>query len=155
MPGGIPDRPADHGEHVMSTLFAYGTLMCEDIFYAVTGTRRSRMGATLHDYSRHPVAGEVYPGIMRQGGAVVEGIVYLDLPGEAWRLLDRFEGEMYERRTLQVTCGDGMNRTAGTYTVRPGFISLLAHDRQWDFRTFLAVRMKYFQEKYPGFASAG
>lgn len=57
----------------MAHLFAYGTLMCDDIMQAVAACRPARMPGTLRGFSRRRVKGEVYPGLLQnQGYRVLE-----------------------------------------------------------------------------------
>jgi hypothetical protein len=53
-------------------LFAYGTLMCQDIMFAVTGFPFRGVRGILRDYHRGTIRGEVYPGIVPRRGEVVE-----------------------------------------------------------------------------------
>jgi gamma-glutamylcyclotransferase (GGCT)/AIG2-like uncharacterized protein YtfP len=86
----------------MENLFAYGTLMCDDIMIEVSGCRLSHMPGTLRGYSRRSVRGEHYPALVPREEGRVEGVVYRNVPDSAWDRLDRFEGEMYTRQLLQI-----------------------------------------------------
>ena len=103
-------------------LFAYGTLMCVDIMHKVSACRPAHAPATLGNYRRCRVDGEVYPGVVGEQGGLVPGLVYFDVPAEAWARLDAFEGEMYCRRTVLLTgadvCGDEISLEAETYVDR-------------------------------------
>ena len=81
---------------------------------AVTGFSFRGVRGVLRDYHRGTIRGEVYPGIVPRRGEVVEGLVYRDLPEEAWKRLDAFEGEMYCRTDVGI-------EQAQTYVVRPEF----------------------------------
>ena len=90
----------------MKNLFAYGTLMCEDIMGDVSGCRLpSPSPGTLKGYSRWCVKGEPYPALVRDEKKLVEGMVYRNVPDSAWDRLDAFEGEMYERRLVRIESG--------------------------------------------------
>jgi len=56
----------------MKNLFAYGTLMCQEIMLAVTGFPFRGVRGLLRDYHRGTIRGEVYPGIVPRRGGVVE-----------------------------------------------------------------------------------
>ena len=131
-------------------LFAYGTLMCEDIMLAVTGERFSRNAGFLRDYQRRKIKGEVYPGVIPRPGGVVEGIVYRDVSDAAWSLLDSFEGEMYRRQVVRVSIADGTSLEAHTYVVRPEFKDRLGSS-EWNFEKFLRRGKKTFEARYAGF----
>ena len=130
--------------------FAYGTLMCEDIMLAVTGRRFSRIPGSLHGYRRRSVKGELYPGIIPERGAVVEGIVYWDLPDSTWALLDTFEGEMYQRKIVTVNLADNTSIEVYTFVVRPEFENRL-DSSEWNFEKFLQSGKKTFETHYAGF----
>ncbi|MGB5765898.1 MAG: gamma-glutamylcyclotransferase family protein, partial [Arenicellales bacterium] len=60
-------------------LFVYGTLMDADIMGRVTGSAYQSQEATLQEYSRRTVRGEVYPAIIKQCGCSVDGVVYFNI----------------------------------------------------------------------------
>ena len=133
--------------------FTYGSLMCEDIMAAVCGERIDRMTARparLAGFARHPVVGEAYPGMIPSPGSLVSGVLYLNLPATAWPRLDRFEGEMYERRLVRVQTEDGATLAASTYVFRPEFAQRLT-DGEWDFAAFLREGKARFTTLYLGF----
>jgi gamma-glutamylcyclotransferase (GGCT)/AIG2-like uncharacterized protein YtfP len=135
-------------------LFAYGTLMCEDIMEEVSGHCLSSTPGMLKDFSRRPVKGEHYPGLVPDRKGTVEGVVYLDLPDGAWGRLDRFEGQMYRRQVVQVELNDGTILPAATYVVRPRFRHQLTQSG-WDVAEFLRNGKKHFQRYYRGYGSLG
>lgn len=131
-------------------LFAYGTLMCPEIFAEVTGLHRSGSPAALHGFRRVRVKNEVYPALIPDPEAVVSGVVYHDLSLNVWTRLDRFEGEMYRRMTVEVRLRDGSVQMAQTYVTDPRFIDCL-EDADWSFDDFLSHGKKIFQATYRGF----
>ena len=136
----------------MDHLFAYGTLMCEDIMEEVSGCRLSHDPGTLKGYSRRAVRGESYPALMPDEIGLVGGVVYRDVPDAAWERLDRFEGEMYARRPVQIELNDGAPLAAATYVVRPEFLDRL-EEHEWDFADFLRNGKALFQREYRGYRS--
>ncbi len=138
----------------MSTgcLFAYGTLMCDDIMRSVAGCSLSHTRAVLPEFRRYTVKGEVYPALVAHKGGLVEGVVYHAIPHTAWFRLDRFEGEMYERRLVNVVLPDGSTERVYTYVVRPGFEGRL-DSAEWDFDTFLRSGKTRFEAEYPGYGA--
>jgi len=129
----------------MKNLFAYGTLMCEDIFSLASGIRHPETAAgILRGYTRHPVIGEVYPGILPKNKCSVQGIVYFNIPEKAWPLLDCFEGGLYERTVVRIECGNSKKITACTYVIRQRFSDRLDQRQDWDFQDFLAVGKRNF-----------
>ncbi len=138
----------------MQNLFAYGTLMCEDVMAEVSGCRLSFGPGILKGFSRRAVKGEPYPAMVPSGQGLVEGIVYHNVPEPAWRRLDAFEGEMYARRPVQVELADGGTLWAGTYVMQRTFLSVLeAFD--WNFETFLSHGKENFEKQYKGYRAIG
>ncbi len=75
----------------MTHLFAYGTLMCEDIMQEASGCLPENRRGVLKGYARRRVRGHAYHGLLQREGNPVDGVVYLDVPLSAWARLDRFE----------------------------------------------------------------
>ncbi|MEX0937673.1 MAG: gamma-glutamylcyclotransferase family protein [Pirellulales bacterium] len=134
----------------MPHLFAYGTLMCEDIFRQVAGCDAARAPAVLQGFSRRQVRGEHYPALLPVDGGRVEGLVYRDLSDAAWQRLDRFEGEMYLRQEVGVELSDGTALPAFTYIVRPEYADRL-EAALWEFADFLREGKERFQRHYVGY----
>jgi gamma-glutamylcyclotransferase (GGCT)/AIG2-like uncharacterized protein YtfP len=133
-------------------LFAYGTLMCTDIMQQVAGCLPALLPAALAHYRRCRLRSEEYPAIVGRQGAVVQGVVYLAVPQEAWRRLDRFEGEMYDRRSVLADVAEGESLAADTYVIRPEFAHLLLPS-EWSYEEFLCTGRKKFAADYAGFAA--
>ena len=131
----------------MKHLFAYGTLMCEDIFHDVSGCRRPHISGYLCGYSRRAVKEEPYPAIFPDENGVTKGIVYLHLPEPAWQLLDRFEGDMYHRNFVRVESEDGRIISAMAYVIQPEFLNLL-EPFEWNFENFLKNGKHKFRKYY-------
>lgn len=131
----------------MTNLFAYGTLMCEDIMTEVAGCRLPHGPGTLCGYSRRAVKGAHYPALVADKDGTVNGLLYREVPPSAWQRLDRFEGEMYRRQKVQVELDDGTLLPATTYVARPEFLGHLDLS-DWDFDGFLRRGKKPFQEEY-------
>src|SRR5690606_17156668 len=94
-------------------VFAYGTLMCHDILSVAAGAiPPPSEPAVLSGFSRHPVAGEDYPGIRRCVDARVSGLLYREFDVAAIARLDIFEGPQYQRESVTVTLADGRRELA-------------------------------------------
>jgi gamma-glutamylcyclotransferase (GGCT)/AIG2-like uncharacterized protein YtfP len=140
------------GREKVKGLFTYGTLMCDDIMRSVAGCSLPHTHAVLPNFRRYTVKGEVYPALVVHKGDRVEGVVYHDIPDTAWFRLDRFEGEMYERRLVNVVLPDGSAETVYTYVIRPEFEGRL-DSTEWDFDTFLRSGKTSFETEYPGYGA--
>jgi gamma-glutamylcyclotransferase (GGCT)/AIG2-like uncharacterized protein YtfP len=104
----------------------------------------------LRDYERGKIQGEVYPGIVARPSKVVEGVLYSDVPEAAWERLDMFEGEMYQRRVIEVDLEDGTVREAQAYVIRPEFEHRVSAS-PWSLEEFLQSGKERFQGHYLGF----
>lgn len=133
----------------MLNLFAYGSLMCSDIFTEVTGCTCVSAEATLDGHRRCCIKHELYPAIIPSEGWSVAGILYQNLPDAAWIRLDRFEGAMYLRTPVVVSMENGVTATAQTYVLRNEYSALL-EKKEWDFSLFIE-RKETFITQYRGF----
>jgi gamma-glutamylcyclotransferase (GGCT)/AIG2-like uncharacterized protein YtfP len=131
-------------------VFTYGTLMCADIMRAACGGLPDAVPALLQGFSRHPVAGEEYPGIRRAPGAGVNGLLYLDLTPAQFERLDVFEGSQYLREPVSVVLADGRELAAETYVFADHQLHLL-QDGGWDYTRFLERGRGRFEGRYLGF----
>ncbi len=136
----------------MENLFAYGTLMCEDIMTEVTRCHFSYVSGTIRNYSRRSVKNAHYPAIISHEGSHVEGLIYMNVSDSAWKRLDIFEGEMYARHLVEVELNDGTTLPALTYVVQTDYSDLL-EPSEWDFKSFLRNSKAIFQKHYKGYQS--
>ena len=135
---------------MMNNLFAYGTLMCSDILADVAGIQALGTPAFLQGFRRHAIQGEAYPAIVPDDSGIVEGILYFKLPDSAWKRLDAFEGELYERQTIWVNLKEGGRVEAETYVFHAEFQKRLK-DEDWDFLAFLEKYKPGFMKEYEGY----
>lgn len=135
-------------------LFAYGTLMDPEIMAQVTGAEYRSEKATLPQYVRKTVWGEVYPAIIKRSGSSVDGVVYFDITPEIFDRLDNFEGPLYVRKKVVVTCDNDESVGTYTYVISPDFIHQLSDD-DWSFEDFLANDKQLFQDGYRGYHDQG
>lgn len=119
-----------------NNLFAYGTLMSEAVFGAVTGVKAVPQPAMLDGFSCWSVKGEVYPAIVPDPTGRVDGVVYPTLTDPVWQRLDRYEGKQYTRRAVTVRLNDGTLLPALTYVWVSGEMAGLDR-RRWRFDDFL------------------
>jgi gamma-glutamylcyclotransferase (GGCT)/AIG2-like uncharacterized protein YtfP len=134
----------------MQHLFAYGTLMCEDIMTAVVRVPCRSAPATLTGYRRLCVRGEDYPALVPNEGGHVEGLVYYDIPELAWVRLNCFEGSMYEREQVHVEVDEGEKVSAVTYVLLMCCIDQL-EAREWSFEMFLREGKTRFVNSLRGY----
>jgi len=120
----------------MAKLFAYGTLMCPEVFEKVTGmSPRAVLPGQVKNHRCLQVRGEVYPGLIQGHGGVVEGLVYT-FPSYLWAVFDGFEGERYFKKPVTVHYENGKRELVQAYLLRPECRRLLSRSL-WDINTFI------------------
>ena len=115
-------------------VFTYGTLLVAEVMEAVAGARFASVPARLDGWDRVCVRGAVYPGVREAAGASVEGVLWLDVNDDALLRLDRFEGDVYERRLVRVATANGP-RDAQVYVI-PRANEHLLEPSPWDLERF-------------------
>ncbi len=99
-------------------VFTYGSLMFAEVWSLVVEGSHASIAATLRHHARYAIRYETYPGMVDERDASVSGVLHLDVDAADLVRLDRFEGDDYERKTVEVVDGDGVARTADTYVYR-------------------------------------
>lgn len=121
---------------VMSAhLFAYGTLELPELLRALTGQTYQSMPALLQEHRRAMVRDRGYPAVTPARAAALRGRLYLDLSEASWRIVDAFEGDEFERRSVVVLDSRGERIPAQVYVLRQGLNHLLTSE-VWDMRRF-------------------
>lgn len=116
----------------------------------VSGAPHRSSSATLSDYIRKSVKGEVYPAIIEHVGAIVEGILYFDVSPDAFCRIDTFEGPLYVRTGVVVIGNGGKRAAAQTYVLETAQADRLSKE-DWRYDTFLTEGKHTFQRTYRGF----
>lgn len=119
----------------MTHLFAYGSLMCNDIMQGVCCQTLEHEAALLHDYSRRTVRARPFPALIEARGDQVEGVLYRGVSQEALLRLDRFEGQMYARQLVLVQLSSGDPLACEAFVIEPEYLGLV-DDSPWDFEYF-------------------
>ena len=86
---------------VGTSLFAYGTLLSDDLVRRLTGRVFPRRPATLQDFERIECPGD-YPYITPKPGGRVEGSLLDGLDAASLEKLDAYEGAGYLRTPVEV-----------------------------------------------------
>jgi len=128
--------------------------MAPDIMQWASGHAGTAIPARLDGYFRGTIANEAYPGIVPAEGGSVSGLFYAGLGPSVIRRLDEFEGEMYERRTVEVTLHEKRVIAASTYLVKAAFLHRLGKD-EWDYERFLRCGIEDFRRQYRGYREIG
>ena len=117
-------------------IFTYGTLMFEAIWLRVTGIKCNSCRAQISGFQRKAVKGQVYPVLIPGSkNDKVDGIIYLGVNDDIIQKLDRFEGQAYKRRKVQVEINDGSKIPAQTYILKKTFFSII-ENKTWDQQQF-------------------
>jgi len=127
----------------MAKLFAYGTLMCSDVFEKLTGmSPRAVVPGKVKNHHCLRLRGEVYPGMVKGQGGVVDGKVYT-ISSFLWRVIDDFEGEQYFKKPVTVHYENGKRELVQAYLLRPECRRLLSRSL-WDIDTFIEKEKEGF-----------
>lgn len=122
-------------------VFAYGTLEVAELVEALVGRRLPGEPAVLRGWARRMLRGAHYPGIAPRAGAETPGTLYAGVDAAELAALDRFEGELYERRQLEVETAAGARRRAFVWALRPELRSRLGEE-PWDRERFVASHLR-------------
>lgn len=134
----------------MDRLFAYGSLMFSAVMATVAAGRFEGRPAVLPGFARYALRGESYPGLVPEAGSHTQGVVYSGLGPDHLERLDRFEGEWYERRRVDIRVSCGSDLTAFVYVLRPAQRRRLA-GTGWDAEHFARTHLAAFVAEYGGF----
>ncbi|CAA0087511.1 Uncharacterised protein [Zhongshania aliphaticivorans] len=135
----------------MTVVFTYGSLMCDDIMAAVTGSDTLlNEAAVLAGYKRYAILDEAFPAVVAEPLASVVGKVYTGVDETNLARLDAFEGEWYSRKSLQVRGVDEQSINAEVYVLRPEYSSVLA-PWSWSYEYFLEHGRQAFMAQYIGY----
>ncbi len=126
--------------------------MFDEVWQAVVGKRYATVAGEVFGFRCHKIRGEVYPGISRSTEAVdVQGLVHLDVDSHCIAKLDRFEGNLYRRETIDVHCIDERLRPAVAYIVPESKRQLLSEEI-WTPEEFKASGgLEHFLLRFGGF----
>ena len=125
---------------MIDRLFTYGTLEIPSVVRRVLGRDLKGEPAVLYGYARFMVRGECHPGIVERAGASVPGTVYEGLDPAMFLRLDRYEGEEYQKRIVEVIIGTGVPQAAYTYTCLAGMLT----EAPWNRGVFIRDHLEEF-----------
>ncbi|MFW5845176.1 MAG: gamma-glutamylcyclotransferase family protein, partial [Planctomycetota bacterium] len=127
-----------------NVLFAYGTLMFPEVFARVAGPPvLASSPCVLLGWRRHALRDATYPALVPCPGKRVQGVCYVEPATGQLQRLDAFEGDEYERVTLQQDGEDLL-----VYRWRDDPERLLAAD--WDVEGFRQTGLPSFQAGFSG-----
>jgi len=132
---------------VKNRLFCYGTLQIPEVMKAVTGQIYTGVNARLPGYAIYRVKDAEYPGIIEAPDDETSGVLYHGVSDEDLRVLDLFEGELYDRRLLEVITADGKSDHAWVYVISPKNKNYLTNE-SWHLKTFIEKGFDTFMKYY-------
>ena len=132
------------------TVFTYGTLQIPEVMEAVTGERFQSIKVTAHGFVRYTLQGKIYPGIMVEPGASTDGCMYVDVSDRALTILDEFEGEVYERRLIDICLSKSKCVKAYAYVI-PQNASYVLSDEAWRMEDFLKKHLRDYVQSCRAF----
>jgi gamma-glutamylcyclotransferase (GGCT)/AIG2-like uncharacterized protein YtfP len=124
----------------MAAVFAYGTLLFPAVMEAVTGRRFGTREAELAGYARRRLRRRIYPAAVASPGERVAGRLYEGVDAATLARLDRFEGDLYERRRVSVAPAEGGAVAAELYVVVAARRGELL-DEPWDPEEFASAHL--------------
>ncbi|RDI64732.1 gamma-glutamyl AIG2-like cyclotransferase [Nocardia pseudobrasiliensis] len=89
-------------EGVGGRLFVYGTLQFAPVLDELIGRTPDYAVAVARDWRAATLAGRLYPGLVPEPGRMAAGLVLDGLTPAEWHIIDAFEDDEYELRTIEV-----------------------------------------------------
>ena len=144
--GGPAAPVSGRGGPLTEALFAYGTLELPAVLEALTGRRFASEPALLPGFTRFLLRDQPFPGAVPRAGASTPGRLYHDLDARSLALLDDFEGELYERRGVEVWSAAGGRLAAFAYLLADAHSGLLSGE-PWRRERFEADELPGYLER--------
>jgi gamma-glutamylcyclotransferase (GGCT)/AIG2-like uncharacterized protein YtfP len=124
-----------------AALFAYGTLELPAVLEALVGRELESEPALLAGFARFRLRGLPFPGAVASPGAATPGRLYHALDRGSLALLDAWEGELYERRRVEVRGAAGQLLPAFAYLLAARHAGLLSSE-PWQRERFEAEQLR-------------
>ncbi|KAK6158640.1 hypothetical protein DH2020_005954 [Rehmannia glutinosa] len=127
----------------ISNVFVYGSLLADDVVRVLLSRIPPSSLAILPDYHRFSIKNCVYPAIVPVENKKVLGKVLVGITPPELRILDLFEGDEYERRTVDVFLEDSGEKLQ-THTYVWGNKTDPNLYGEWIFEEWKVLHMDYF-----------
>ncbi|KAK4435657.1 AIG2-like protein D [Sesamum alatum] len=134
----------------ISNVFVYGSLLADDVVRALLTRVPPSSPAILHDYHRFSIKGRVYPAILPAENKKVIGKVLIGITPPELHILDEFEDNEYERKTIDVFLQDTAEKLQAYTYVWENKTDPKLHG-EWDFEEWKVLHMDYFLKMTKGF----
>ncbi|ACR12087.1 gamma-glutamylcyclotransferase family protein [Teredinibacter turnerae] len=132
-------------------VFTYGSLMYPPVWQRIVQYHYEHNAATIYGYERVGVRDEPYPMLVPAGtSSVVEGVLYRNITPDDLARLDAFEGDFYDRISVDVVLTDG-SVVQGMVYLANAYGRQYALETPWDMALFEAEGMQRFNNLYDGY----
>ena len=132
-------------------IFAYGSLMFEQVWAVVAKGSYATTKARLFGYQRRKIKGETYPALIPGSpDDIVDGVIYLDVDAIDRDRLDRFEGMYYAKKLETFTISCTRKLSAYVYVFKQDF-NALVEEESWSPKWFEKVGIHKFMAAYSGY----
>ena len=136
-------------------IFTYGSLMFSPVWDRVVAGNYLAASAVLHGYARRAVIDEDYPvAFASRPEDSICGIVYYDVEPDDVHRLDIFEGDYYQRVSVDLELPQLRVITADVYVVKQRYQRIIS-DQYWDPEDFQMNALAKFLADYDGFLFEG
>ena len=98
-------------------LFVYGTLQIPEVLERIIGRRISGEPAVLQGYRRGIIIRANFPGVVAEKSSEVHGLLLRSVANSDFKLLDRYEGELYQRVLAEIWLGEAKKIQAWVYVI--------------------------------------
>lgn len=128
--------------------FVYGSLMAPEVLAALLGRVPARVPATARGYRRFAIRDRVYPAVVPEPGASVDGEILSGMTDRELAVLDWFEDEAYvpTALTAETFAGEALEVVAYVFDDR----AQLAGD--WSYDAFRSAHLDAYVEMCEAFA---
>lgn len=122
--------------------------MIPRVMEVISGRLFDAVPARLQGYVRYALRGETYPGLVEEPTAATDGVLWRDVDEDSLQRIDAFEGEWYERHTVQVIAEENA-MPAETYVLIEAQRHRLSR-RPWSRARFESRYLQRFLSSYGG-----
>lgn len=131
-------------------VFVYGSLMDDEVVNTLLKRVPSSSNAILPDHRRYRIKGRDYPAILPVQNEKVKGKVLFGITDSELEVLDIFEDEEYERRSVSVTTSDCLETFNAHAYVWANLMDPNLYG-EWDFDIWKDMHKKKFLENAAAF----
>lgn len=125
-------------------LFVYGTLIFEEILFALLQKRYISIPGLLRNHAIKKFSSAEYPGIIPDITATVSGKIIFDISQNDISILDTYEGIMYQRTKIAVSTNSEYYKCQ-TYLVKDRYKAKLSQ-AAWCPLDFQKNSLKHYLE---------